>query len=161
MRQEARRATGWPAAHAVDRQCLRHSPSTPTRVVSKRNLEVQPNFFDRVYRVVALIPAGRVASYGQIAALLGHPRSARTVGWALNSLSSQQARTIPWQRVINSAGRISFARLDLGIDLQRQLLEGEGVVFNERGLVDLAKYGWQGMDAVEVEALWHGDAERR
>src|SRR5450756_128721 len=84
---------------------------------------MEPSFFERVYRVVTHIPRGRVASYGQIAALLGQPRAARTVGWALSSLTPQQTAEVPWQRVINHAGRISISRVDLSAEVQRSLLE--------------------------------------
>jgi len=113
---------------------------------------MNPNFFDRVYAVVRLIPRGKVASYGQIAALLGHPRAARTVGWALNALRDNDIDDVPWQRVINSQGRISISRADLGAELQRALLEEEGVEFDPRGYVDLKRFGWEGMD--DVEQLW-------
>jgi methylated-DNA-protein-cysteine methyltransferase related protein len=117
---------------------------------------MQPSFFDRVYLVVKQIPARKVASYGQIAALLGHPQAARTVGWALNALNGSQAEEVPWQRVINSAGRISISRADLSADIQRAMLEEEGVEFDMRGYVDWQRYGWPGMDWQEVEALWGG-----
>lgn len=115
---------------------------------------MEPNFFERVYRVVQQIPPGKVASYGQIAALLGHPQAARTVGWALHALTPAQAAGTPWQRVINSAGRISLSRADLSADLQRSLLEAEGVEFDARGYVDLQRFGWAGLTWEEVEALW-------
>ena len=115
---------------------------------------MEPSFFERVYRVVQQIPRGKVASYGQIAALLGHPQAARTVGWALNALTSERAGQVPWQRVINSAGRISISRADLSADIQRALLEDEGIEFDEREHVDLRRFGWAGMDWDEVEALW-------
>ena len=105
---------------------------------------MEPSFFERVYLVVKQIPRGKVASYGQIAALLGHPQAARTVGWALNALSGAQADEVPWQRVINSAGRISISRADLSADIQRALLEEEGVEFDERGHVDWSGSGGQG-----------------
>jgi len=111
-----------------------------------------PNFFDRVYAVVRRIPRGKVASYGQIAALLGHPQAARTVGWALNALRDTDIDDVPWQRVINSQGRISISRADLGAELQQALLEEEGVEFDPRGYVDLRRFGWEGMD--DVETLW-------
>lgn len=119
---------------------------------------MEPNFFERVYRVVRQIPRGQVASYGQIAALLGHPQAARTVGWALNALRDSDIDDVPWQRVINSQGRISISRVDLGADLQRALLEQEGVRFDERDRVDMARYGWQGMD--DVERLWQEPSRR-
>ncbi len=107
-------------------------------------------FFEQVYRIVRQIPRGRVASYGQIAALLGHPRAARTVGWALSALTLEQAAQVPWQRVINSAGRISISRADISAALQRQLLEDEGIEFDEYGYVDLRRFGWRGLEPAEV-----------
>jgi methylated-DNA-protein-cysteine methyltransferase-like protein len=115
---------------------------------------MEPSFFERVYCVVRQIPAGKVASYGQIAALLGHPQAARTVGWALNALTAERAAEVPWQRVINSAGRISISRADLSADVQRALLVTEGIEFDEREHVDLRRFGWSGLEWHEVEALW-------
>lgn len=115
---------------------------------------MEPNFFERVYLLVQQIPRGRVASYGQIAALLGHPQAARTVGWALNALRGSDVNDVPWQRVINSAGRISISRADLGADLQHALLEEEGIEFDARGYVDLGRYGWEGLSPPDIEALW-------
>jgi len=115
---------------------------------------MDPSFFERVYLLVQRIPRGKVASYGQIAALLGHPRAARTVGWALNALTPARAGEVPWQRVINHAGRISISRADLDAAVQRQLLEEEGVEFDARGEVDMRRFGWAGLDWFEVEALW-------
>jgi methylated-DNA-protein-cysteine methyltransferase related protein len=115
---------------------------------------MEPSFFERTWLVVKRIPRGRVASYGQIAAMLGHPQAARTVGWALNALRGSQVEDVPWQRVINSAGRISISRADLSADIQRALLEEEGVEFDARGYVDWKRFGWTGLDWQEVEALW-------
>lgn len=115
---------------------------------------MEPNFFERVYRVVKRIPRGKVASYGQVAGMLGHPRAARTVGWALSSMTSAQASEVPWHRVINSAGRISISRMDLSAELQRQLLEEEGVEFDANGYVDLRRFGWEGLPWYEVDALF-------
>lgn len=119
---------------------------------------MEPSFFERVWLVVKQIPRGKVASYGQIAAMLGHPQAARTVGWALNALSGPQAEAVPWQRVINSAGRISISRADLSADIQRAMLEVEGVEFDARGYIDWKQFGWAGLDWREVEALWGSDA---
>lgn len=94
--------------------------------------------YERFYRVIRKIPHGRVATYGQIAKIAGLPGHARQVGYALHALRS--STTVPWQRVINAAGRISLRPLTGGIS-QRMLLEKEGVVFaGER--VSLAIYGW-------------------
>ncbi len=97
-------------------------------------------FFERVYDVVRMIPSGRVASYGQIAALLEHPRAARTVGWALHSVPEGSA--VPWHRVVNSHGGMSTSSFSDPPDLQRQLLEAEGVEFDAQGCVDLRRFGW-------------------
>jgi methylated-DNA-protein-cysteine methyltransferase-like protein len=107
-------------------------------------------FFDQVHRVVAQIPPGRVARYGQIARLLGQPHAARTVGWALRGVPEGGA--VPWHRVVNAAGRISI-RDQEGISVQRQLLESEGVVFGTEGRIDLNAFGWDGLTEEEVRVL--------
>ena len=113
----------------------------------------RPHFFDQVYLLVQQIPRGKVASYGQIAALLGHPRAARTVGWALNALVDTPDRKVPWQRVINHAGRITIARAGLDPEVQRRLLEDEGIEFDRGGYVDMKRFRWAGLDGAEVEQL--------
>ena len=97
------------------------------------------SFFARVYSAVSAIPKGRVATYGQLARLLGSPRGARAVGWALRALGGVGARRVPWHRVVGSGGRISL-RAGLGPQLQRRRLRAEGVRFRgER--VDLSRHG--------------------
>jgi len=100
------------------------------------------NFFGEVYRVVRVIPSGRVATYGQIAAYLGNPRAARTVGWALHAMPG--GKDIPWHRVINSTGRISLSPGGPRAAQQRAMLEDEGVIFDESGRIDLKKHSWKG-----------------
>ncbi len=99
-----------------------------------------PGFFKRVYRVVRQVPPGKITSYGAIARILGHPRAARTVGWALHSLP--EGSDVPWHRVINSQGRISISRREHSGALQRALLEAEGVEFDADGTVDWDRFGW-------------------
>jgi methylated-DNA-protein-cysteine methyltransferase-like protein len=111
-----------------------------------------PGFFEQVYRLVRQVPPGKVTSYGAIARMLGHPHAARTVGWALHSLP--EGSDVPWQRVINSQGRISTSCREHGADLQRALLEAEGIEFDERGYVDWDRFGWEGLPWPEVEELW-------
>ena len=94
-----------------------------------------------VYRVVRRIPPGRVATYGQVAAMAGMPRAARQVGWALAALGVED--DVPWHRVINAQGRISPRATREVVDLQRAMLESEGVDFGSGGRVDLARYAWQ------------------
>jgi methylated-DNA-protein-cysteine methyltransferase-like protein len=107
-------------------------------------------FFEQVYKLVRCIPAGRVASYGQIARLLDQPHAARTVGWALRGLA--EGTPVPWHRVVNAAGRISLADPQ-GVARQRRLLEAEGVVFDADDRVDLTRFGWAGLPWPEVRAL--------
>lgn len=104
-----------------------------------------PSFYACVYRLVAHIPPGRVATYGQIARLLGHPSAARAVGYALHALPS--GSDIPWQRVINAAGRISSRCDPHAESIQRTLLEAEGVRFDATGTVHLRLYRWPGPSA--------------
>ena len=98
------------------------------------------NLYDRIFEVVRLIPAGRVATYGQIAQIVGC--SPRVVGYAMHSVSIED--DVPWQRVINSKGKISFPLGTEGYDEQKAILKAEGVVFDEMGKIDLKKFGWEG-----------------
>lgn len=102
------------------------------------------NFYEGVYRLVAEIPEGRVMTYGQIAVLLGRPTAARAVGYALRKLPP--GHNLPWQRVINSQGKISprgVADLSHEPSLQQLLLEGEGLQFDAQGKTDLERYLWE------------------
>lgn len=117
------------------------------RTVSKATA----SFFEQVYQVVRCIPPGKVATYGQIARLLGMPHAARTVGWALHSIP--EGSDVPWQRVINAQGIISLDAHGPGGAIQRSLLEAEGVIFDERGRVDLQVFGWSGPDLAELDQL--------
>ena len=109
------------------------------------------SFFQRVYRIVQRIPAGQATSYGAIARMLGNPRGARTVGWALHSLP--EGSDVPWQRVINSQGRISTSCREHSARVQRELLEAEGICFDERGYIDWERFGWDGLSWLEVEEI--------
>jgi methylated-DNA-protein-cysteine methyltransferase-like protein len=98
--------------------------------------------FEQIYRMVLRIPAGRVMTYGQIARLLDERYSPRLVGWAMHATPKDE-RNIPWHRVINSRGSTSTGRLILHEpDLQRLLLENEGVVFNDKAVCDLSVFQW-------------------
>jgi methylated-DNA-protein-cysteine methyltransferase-like protein len=90
---------------------------------------------------VRRIPRGKVATYGQIAALAGYPGAARQVGYALAALP--EASDVPWQRVINARGEVS-ARAHAGAaEWQRHRLEEEGIRFGAGGRLDLARYRWE------------------
>ena len=108
------------------------------------------HFFQIVHRLVHCIPAGKVATYGQIARLAGSPHGARTVGWAMHGVSEGDG--VPWHRVINSRGQISL-RGCAGAELQRALLEDEGVKFGVHGRIDLKQFGWEGLEWPEIEEI--------
>ncbi len=94
----------------------------------------------RILSVVKSIPRGRVAGYGQVAALAGSPRGARQVARVLHSLSA--AEKLPWHRVIGAAGRISLPE-GAGGDEQARRLRREGVAVGAGGRIDLALFGWR------------------
>ncbi len=110
-------------------------------------------YYEQVWNLVRQIPVGKVAAYGQIAKMIPPPNGVeietyaafapRWVGGAMAACPDD----VPWQRVINSQGKISERA---GAEKQRQLLEQEGVEFDAKGRIDLKKYGWSGGDDVEV-----------
>jgi methylated-DNA-protein-cysteine methyltransferase-like protein len=105
--------------------------------------------YHRIYEVVRQIPPGRVATYGQVATVVGPPVSARQVGDAMAALrNGSPGPSVPWQRIINAQGKVSTGRR------QQQLLEREEVVFDAKGRIDLQRFGWQGPDPAWAKA--HG-----
>lgn len=111
------------------------------------------DFYRRVYRMVECIPPGRVATYGQIAALLGYTHGARAVGWALHALPPHTS--VPWHRVVSAAGQVSSSCQEHPAAEQCDRLRAEGVSVDEAGRLDLAAHRWQGLHWAEVEALLH------
>lgn len=99
------------------------------------------SFFENVYEAVQLIPRGKVATYGQIARMIGAPRSSRAVGYALHV--NPRPGVIPCHRVVNREGRLAPAFAFGGPEIQAQLLESEGVRVSADFAVDLGKYLWQ------------------
>ncbi|MCH2185393.1 MGMT family protein [Myxococcota bacterium] len=97
--------------------------------------------YARIYSVVRRVPSGCVVTYGAVAQLAGLPRGARQVGYALHALSEAE-RDVPWQRVINSRGEVSPRGEAASADLQRSMLQAEGVVFDGKGRIDLSRYSW-------------------
>ena len=105
--------------------------------------------YSRVYAVVRHIPPGRVATYGQVALVVGPSITAQQVGEAMAALRDDHPDPpVPWQRVINAQGKVSTGRH------QQHLLEQEGIVFNARCMTDLQRFGWQGPDPAWATA--HG-----
>jgi methylated-DNA-protein-cysteine methyltransferase-like protein len=97
------------------------------------------SFHQRAVAVIKKIPPGRVATYGQVAALSGNPKASRQVSRTLHASSRKQK--LPWHRVVNSQGGISLPK-GRGYELQKSLLQNEGVEFGDDERVDLILYGW-------------------
>jgi methylated-DNA-protein-cysteine methyltransferase-like protein len=109
--------------------------------------------YERVYALVRVIPAGQVATYGQLARLAGC--TARVAGYAM--AAARPADEVPWQRVINSQGRVSQRREGADGDVrQRRMLEKEGVIFDAYDRVDLAAFTWPGPGWDWLEANGYG-----
>ena len=105
--------------------------------------------YHRIYEVVRQIPPGQVATYGQVATVVGPPVTARQVGDAMAALRHDHPDPpVPWQRVINAQGTVSTGRR------QQHLLAQEGVAFTAKGVTDLRRFGWQGPDPAWAAA--HG-----
>lgn len=102
---------------------------------------MQQTVFQKIYETVKLIPKGKVATYGQIAALAGNPRWSRVVGYALHV--NPDPKTIKCHRVVDRNGRLSKAFVFGGINEQAELLRREGVAVSEDNTVDLSVYLWK------------------
>lgn len=93
----------------------------------------------RAIEVIRQIPEGKVLTYGRISTMAGSPGKARQVAWLLHSMSKKH--DLPWQRVINAQGKISLPRGN-GYEIQKALLESEGIRFSSHDIVDLKTYLW-------------------
>jgi methylated-DNA-protein-cysteine methyltransferase-like protein len=98
------------------------------------------DFTSEAIRLIKSIPKGKVATYGQIAYLTALYPSVRRVVWILHSCSEKEG--LPWHRVVNRRGRISL-KPGKGYEKQREMLEREGIVFDERDRIDLERYLWE------------------
>ncbi|MFQ5604334.1 MAG: MGMT family protein [bacterium] len=98
-------------------------------------------WYQKIYEIIQRIPKGKVATYGQIAALAGKPGAARVTGWVLHALPADS--DTPWHRVLNASGKSSLPQ-KMNRQLQRALLSAEGVIFDQQGRVDLNKFQWDG-----------------
>ncbi len=106
----------------------------------KKKKNKREDFFDKVYKTVALIPFGKVTTYGAIAEVCGIKSSARTVGWALNGAKESN---LPCHRVVNRFGALT-GKIHFGSpDIMEELLRSEGVEFDKDGCVVMEKYFWQ------------------
>jgi methylated-DNA-protein-cysteine methyltransferase-like protein len=134
-----------PGENRIEADALRDRASEPDRL------------YEMIYGIIGRIPEGRVATYGQIAALAGRPGHARQVGYALSVLSD--STRVPWHRVINSKGQVSTRTLSLGERERHQqhLLEEEGVVFDQQGRVDLDQFLWN----PRLKIRWSDSEDRR
>ena len=101
----------------------------------------EPTIAEQVWQVIALIPRGKVATYGQIAELAGFPGSARRVGRILSQLPP--GSRIPWHRVVNASGGLSLPEDSGGYDRQHARLVREGIVFNRSGRISLREFRWK------------------
>jgi methylated-DNA-protein-cysteine methyltransferase-like protein len=102
-------------------------------------------FRESVLEIVALVPLGRLVSYGQVAAMAGCPRAARQVGWVLHGLP--KGTELPWQRVVNAAGRVPSKGREIEAMEQIARLRAEGVEVGDDGAMDLERYRWDGRHA--------------
>lgn len=107
------------------------------------------DFFQRVYKIVSQIPEGKVATYGQIALLLGEPRSARIVGWAMKA--APEELNLPCHRVVNKFGEMAPSYVFGFIELQRDILTSEGITFKENGCIDMKKHLWSGPEDIKEQ----------
>jgi len=98
-------------------------------------------FFQQVYKVVKLIPKGRVTTYGAIARYLGAPGAARMVGWAMNQ-SGHQPDFIPAHRVVNRIGLLTGKHHFVGVNLMQELLENEGAVIRQNRILNFREMFW-------------------
>lgn len=97
--------------------------------------------YKEVYEIVMRVPAARVVTYADVARLIGRPNAARQVGYALAAL--EEGSEVPWHRVVNAQGKISPRRKG-SHELQRILLEDEGIELDAEGVIDLDRFGWTG-----------------
>ena len=134
---QAKRPRAIKRSIAVPGQALAARPAEPRFTEGGEPRIVGPGFYAQVYEVVRRVPRGKVTTYGDVGTVLGSPRGARQVGYALAALNEPD---VPWHRVINAQGAISFRGDEVRATLQRKLLLAEGVRFDAAGRLDLARF---------------------
>jgi len=105
--------------------------------------------YQKIYTIVEQIPSGYVATYGQIAVLAGIPGHARQVGYAMHALPDNS--DVPWHRVVNTKGEISIRSDPLYADIQRHLLEAEGIIFDNNSRILLKNYLWKTESSISMD----------
>ena len=111
-----------------------------SRVGESTKNDTKESFQQKIWQILALIPKGRVATYGQVAELAGFPKMARAVGRTLSKLP--HGTQLPWHRVLNAQGKLSFPLESAPYKEQKNRLEKEGIVFLN-GKIRLADYRWR------------------
>ncbi len=118
-------------------------PEQKISAASAKNKTKENQAYEKIYQTVRLVPKGQVATYGMIARLAG-ANNPRQVGYALNALTHDT--DVPWHRIINSQGKISVRNKGDSHDLQKILLESEGIIFDRNGRTDLQEFMWSAVD---------------
>lgn len=111
-------------------------------------INMPTEFTENVIRIISHIPAGKVLTYGAVAALAGSPRGARQVTWILHS--SSKKHNLPWHRIVNTRGRISL-KMPAAYNKQKALLESDGIRFSEDDQIDFGKYLWKIKSIEEIK----------
>jgi methylated-DNA-protein-cysteine methyltransferase related protein len=138
-----KRSVKWPGANVGTLSAHRRKPPIPSlkRKLLQSALPRGDEAVEKICAVVRRIPLGWVATYGQVAAMAGMPRRARLVGRVLQHLDP--TTKIPWHRVVNAKGEVSYSLSRNGGDiLQRRLLEKEGIRFDNKNRLDLERCRW-------------------
>ena len=147
-----RRKTRRPTRKSTRRKGSSTARKKAPAAVTRASTDASPQrWAERILKAVRSIPRGRVCTYGDVADVAGLPRRARLVGTVLRQTPA--SRDLPWYRVINASGRISFPVGSDAYQRQRSRLEAEGVDF-VGGRVDLRRHGWPQRDAQLDELLW-------
>ncbi len=116
----------------------------------RRGLGVASSFYEKVYEVTRLIPAGKVTSYGAIAAFLGTAQSSRMVGWAMNNAHVQDTY-VPAHRVVNRNGLLTGKHHFGSPAIMQELLEAEGIQVTDDQIIDFEKHFWNPMIELAME----------
>lgn len=114
-----------------------------------KEASIVQKFTQDVIKIIKAIPSGKVMSYGEIAKWAGHPRNARQVSYILHSMTNKHE--LPWHRVINSKGKISMT--GECYDVQKGLLEEEGIIFSKKDSISFKTYGYVPLDIMSIDLL--------